>query len=324
MSTRIIQISTSLLLVCACLAGCAKTETAAPAAPAAATAAADAASHTSFATPEEAAAALAAALESNDGKALSALLGPGTTELMSSGDPVADARERDNFVAAYKVSHSLVAGDSDDLALLVGEDNWPLPIPLVKNDGRWSFDGAAGVEELLLRRIGANELRTIDVMRGFVGAQRDYAAAGHDGLPAGLYAQKLNSTPGKQDGLYWETAPGAPTSPAGPFLAAATGEGYGEKVAGAPYHGYLYRALLSQGSAAQGGAMDYLVDGKLAKGFAALAYPSGYGASGIMTFMVDQDGVVWQRDLGEDTEKAATAITQFNPDDGWTPLAPEG
>ncbi len=216
-----------------------------------------------------------------------------------------------------------MAGDSNNLALLVGEDRWPLPIPLVHRDGRWSWDGPAGIQELLLRRIGADELRTIKVMRGYVEAQADYAAKPHDGLPAGLYAQKLNSTPGKQDGLYWQSAPGQPQSPAGPLLAAASAEGYGTQVAAAPYHGYVYRLLTSQGADAQGGALDYLVDGRLAKGFALLAYPSNYGSSGVMSFMVNQDGEVWQRDLGEDTEKLARAMTQFNPDGSWTPLAPE-
>ena len=251
------------------------------------------------------------------------MFGPGMLEQLSSGDPVEDARARANFVTAYDAGHILVAGDSKDLALLVGEDRWPLPIPLVHRDGRWSWDGPAGIQELLLRRIGADELRTIKVMRGYVEAQGEYAEKSHDGLPAGLYAQKLNSTPGKQDGLYWETAAGQPQSPAGPLLAAASAEGYGEQAAAAPYHGYVYRVLTSQGPQAQGGALDYMVDGKLAKGFALLAYPSNYGSSGVMTFIVNQDGELWQRDLGEDTEKAAQAITQFNPDAGWTPLAPE-
>ena len=316
MNTKIAKLSVVVVLLSALLCACARTE-----APAAAGTAPG--PHTTFATPEEATEALAAAVRRNDGKALGELFGPGMLEQLSSGDAVEDARERTNFLTAYDAAHTLVAGDSQDLALLVGEDRWPLPIPLVRREGRWSWDGPAGIEELLLRRIGADELRTIKVMRGYVEAQNDYAGKGHDGQPAGLFAQRLNSTPGKQDGLYWETQAGEPHSPAGPLLAAASAEGYAQAAAAAPYHGYVYRLLTSQGPQAPGGALDYLVDGKLAKGFALVAYPSHYGSSGLMTFMVNQDGAVWQRDLGEDTQKAAPAITQFDPDASWTPLAPE-
>jgi Protein of unknown function (DUF2950) len=323
MNTKYQSMSVIILLAGVLLTACAKSQPPAAAAVAAPGATAASGPHTTFASSDEATEALATALRNNDTKALGELLGPGLTDLLSTGDPVEDTRERSNFLTAYDAGHTLVAGDASDLALLVGEDRWPLPIPLVQRDNRWSWDGAAGIQEILLRRIGADELRTIKVMRGFVDAQVDYASKGHDGLPAGLYAQKLNSTAGKQDGLYWESAAGQPQSPAGPFLAGATAEGYGEKVAAAPYHGYLYRMLNSQGAQANGGAFDYLVDGKLSKGFAAIAYPSNYGSSGIMTFIVSQDGEVWQRDLGEDTATAALAITQFNPDAGWTPLAPE-
>jgi len=253
------------------------------------------------------------------------MLGPDTAGLLSSGDPVQDQKEREGFLKRYAAYHELVAGDSDNLVLLVGEDRWPLPIPLVRKSGRWYWDGAAGARELVVRRIGANELRTIDVMHGFVAAENDYAASAHDGTPGGAYTRKLVSSPGKHDGLYWESPPGQPPSPAGPGLAAANAEGYA--VTGTlanPYHGYLFRILTSQGPEAEGGARDYLIDGKLRNGFAWLAYPSAYGASGVMTFMVNQDGVVWQRDLGADTAQAAAAITQFNPDSSWTPLAPEG
>ena len=321
MNNQYQKMSVIVVLAGALLTACARSEAPAPAAAPAAAAAQG--PHTSFATPEEATEALVAAVRNNDAKALGALFGPGMLEQLTSGDAVEDARERTNFVTAYDAGHTLVAGDSNDLALLVGEDRWPLPIPLVHRDGRWSWDGPAGIQELLLRRIGADELRTIKVMRGYVEAQNDYAAAAHDGLPAGLFALKLNSTPGKHDGLYWETAGGEPQSPAGPLLAAASAEGYGSSVAAAPYHGYVYRLLTSQGADAQGGALSYIVDGKLAKGFALLAYPSNYGSSGVMTFIINQDGEVWQRDLGDDTQKAAQALTQFNPDAGWTPLAPE-
>jgi hypothetical protein len=302
------------------LSGCEK-----PAANLAGESTAKADTQTSFATPDDAVAALVAAGERADTAALQAMLGPGTAGLLSSGDPVQDQKERDGFLKRYTAYHELVEGSPDNLVLLVGEDRWPLAIPLLRRSGRWYWDGAAGARELIVRRIGANELRTIDVMHGFVAEEQDYAASGHDGASRGVYTQKLRSSPGKQDGLFWETAPGQPLSPAGPGIAAANAEGYA--VTGTlanPYHGYLFRPLTSQGPDAEGGTRDYLVDGRLTNGFAWLAYPSVYGTSGVMTFMVNQDGVVWQRDLGADTAQAATAIQQFNPDDRWTPLAPEG
>jgi hypothetical protein len=277
-----------------------------------------------FSNPDDAVTALAAAAEKDDVAELRRLFGPGTDELLSSGDDVADRSARQGFLTRFKAKHQLVAGGPDDLMLQVGEDDWPMPIPLVKEKGKWHFDGNAGADTLVRQRIGANELRTIDVMRGYVVAQQEYASKGRDGLPAGLYAQRLRSEAGKHNGLYWETQAGEPESPAGPFLAQATSEGYGNGQGGsAPYHGYLYRPLMSQGSAATGGARDYLVNGKLTKGFAALAYPADYGASGIMTFIVNQDGVVWQRDLGDDTAAEAAKIQQFNPDSAWTPIPSE-
>jgi Protein of unknown function (DUF2950) len=287
--------------------------------------AANASAGQSFATPDEAVAALISAAESHDIDALRRVLGPGTDKLLASGDPIADRKEIDSFLGRYKTYHELVEGTPNNLVLLVGEDRWPSPIPLVRTSGLWSFDGPAGAEELVLRRIGANELRTIEVMRGFVEAETEYGAAAHDGGATGEYAQKLRSQPGKHDGLYWEVAPGEPESPAGPLLAAAAEEGYaGTQPARTPYHGYLYRMLTSQGPAATGGPRDYLAAGKLTGGFALLAYPDSYAASGIMTFIVNQDGVVWQRDLGADTARTAKSIQQFNPDNSWTPIAPEG
>lgn len=281
--------------------------------------------HLSFGTPEEAETALIAALDTGDADVLRRLLGPVPEELLSSGDEVSDRAVRTRFLEQYRAKHRLVAGGPDDLVLQVGEDDWPMPIPLVRLEGRWQFDGAAGADEIVLRRIGANELRTIDVMRGYVAAQEDYAASTHDGVAAGVYAQKLRSDPGKQNGLYWEGAAGETPSPAGPLLAAAAEEGYGSSQSvRAPYHGYLYRMLLAQGAGASGGARDYVVDGKLTGGFAVIAAPDSYGASGVMTFIVNQDGVVWQRDLGEKTPELAGAIKEFNPDGTWTPIAPDG
>jgi hypothetical protein len=316
---RTAALAASLLWLGA-LWGCAK-----PAANLAGEGAAKNNAQTSFATPDEAVAALVAAGEKENTAALQGMLGPDSAGLLSSGDPVQDRRGREGFLKRYAAYHELVAGDPDNLVLLVGDDRWPLPIPLVRRSGRWYWDGAAGARELAVRRIGANELRTIDVMHGFVAAENDYAVSAHDAAPQGVYAQRLVSSSGKQDGLYWESPPGQPQSPAGPGLAAANAEGYA--VTGTlanPYHGYLFRILTSQGAEADGGARDYLVDGKLSQGVALLAYPSAYGVSGVMTFIVNQDGVVWQRDLGADTAQAAAAITQFDPDNSWTPLAPEG
>jgi len=275
-----------------------------------------------FATPEEAVAALGTAAQKQDVDELRLLFGPEANDLLRSGDDVADRQAREAFVKRYQVKHQLVSGGGNNLMLEVGEDDWPLPIPLAKRDGRWYFDGAAGAEAIVRQRIGANELRTIDVMRGFVVAQKEYAATSHDGVPAGSYAQKLRSDPGKHNGLYWETVADEKQSPAGPFLASATAEGYG-LAHGSPYHGYLYRQLTSQGSDAPGGSREYVVNGKATGGFAVLAYPAEYGAGGIMTFIVNQDGVVWQRDLGENTEARVEAIQQFNPDGKWTPIPPE-
>ncbi|HEX5048742.1 MAG TPA: DUF2950 family protein [Gammaproteobacteria bacterium] len=320
MNSRLVALASLLGLA---LAACSKPEGPSTSAAVPAQASADAA-HRSFATPEEAVEALVAAAEKHDTAELARLLGPGTVELLSSGDPVADRAALDAFVARYRVKHELVAGSNDLLVLTVDEDAWPLPIPLVRAGGRWQLDGAAGADELVLRRIGANELRTIDVMHGFWQAQQDYAAASHDGVPAGTYALALRSDPGKHNGLYWEVAPGEPESPAGPALAAAAAEGYGGQGANAPYHGYLYRMLRKQGAAADGGARAYVVDGKLTGGFALLAYPDSYGVSGVTSFVVNQDGVVWQRDLGDDTARLAAAIDSFDPDSSWTPIAPEG
>ena len=289
------------------------------------------AEHLSFDTAEAAVAALVAAAEKHDVDELGRLLGPGTEDLLSSGDEVSDRAEREAFLKRYRARHRLVAGGPDDAVLQVGEDDWPLPIPLVREAGKWRFDGAAVADELVLRRIGANELRTIDVMQGFVAAQEEYAAAGHDGAAPGVYAKNFRSTPGTHDGLYWEVASGESPSPAGPFLAAAAEEGYALKSASeqprgkrTPYHGYVYRMLLSQGPAANGGARDYLVNGRLTGGFAVLAVPETYGASGVMSFIVSQDGIVWQRDLGEKTAELTASMQQFDPDPAWTPIAPEG
>lgn len=272
-----------------------------------------------FNTPEEAVTALISALETNDLKALEALLGSGNEELLSSGDDVSDANTRAEFIKQYKVKHSLEPEGDDSMTLVVGEQEWPLPIPIVKKGNKWYMDGAAGADEIVYRRIGHNELGAIAVCRGFIDAQMEYASVGHDGNEAGLFAAKLRSDPGQQNGLYWPTAEGEPQSPAGEAVARAAAEGY-KAVTGKrkPYHGYYYRALFAQGPDAKGGSREYFVDGLLTQGVALLAWPADYGASGIMSFIVNQDGVVYQKDLGEDTAAAAEAIEVFNPDSSWS------
>jgi len=267
-----------------------------------------------FATPVEAVHALMAATEAGDQDALLSIFGDDSKDLVNSGDAVQDKAGRDAFVKAYKAKHSIVKVDDNTRLLQVGTKEWQMPIPIVLADGKWHFDTAAGKQELIYRRIGANELGAIAACRGYLAAQTDYAAVGHDGLPAGIYAQRLVSQPGKQNGLYWETAEGDPPSPAGPFLAKAGDEGYQK---GDPYHGYYYRSLKAQGSAARGGAKSYLEDGKLKGGVALVAYPAQYRSSGVMTFIINQDGVVYQKDLGENTADLAKAITEFNPDRSW-------
>jgi hypothetical protein len=306
----------AILLGFALLAGCGK-QPATDSATATATA-------TAFDTPEAAVGAFVASLEKYDMPRLQALLGPGAAELLDSGDAVQDAGDRAEFLAAYKAKNSLADDGADRKTLVVGEQDWPLPIPLVKRDGKWVFDGEAGIDEMIYRRVGANELGAIDVMYGFVNAQLEYASEGRDGDPAGIYALKLVSDEGLHNGLYWPVEEGETPSPVGPWIARAAGEGY-RRVEGVrtAYHGYYYRLLYSQGPNANGGPRDYFKDGRLTEGFALVAWPADYGSSGVMTFMVNQDGVVFQKDLGEDTATAVEAIQVFDPDSSWTAIAPE-
>jgi hypothetical protein len=276
----------------------------------------------SFATPDEAAAALVAAFERNDLDAAAKLIGPESGELLASGDPVADKADRAEFLAAYAARHAFVDEGSNQKTLVIGEHDWPMPIPLVQRDGRWSWDGAAGVDELIYRRVGANELGALDVMRGFLAAQKEYASQGRDGDPPGIYALKLLSDPGLHNGLYWGTADGDAPSPAGPFVAAAAGEGYRTGAERTPYHGYFYRMLYAQGPHAGGGTREYFKDGLLTEGFALVAWPAEYGSSGVQTFMVNHDGTVFQKDLGEDTAAAVERIQKFDPDQTWLAVVP--
>ena len=276
---------------------------------------------TGFATPEAAVAALITALEKDDTAAIAKLLGPGTEDLLSSGDAVADKQDRADFVAAYKAKNSLAA-DGDKMMLTVGDNAWPMAIPLVQRDGKWVWDGAAGVDEMIYRRVGENELGAIDVMYGYVNAQNAYASEGRDGDPAGIYALKLISDAGMHNGLFWPTAEGETPSPAGPFVAGAAAEGYAAGEGRTPYHGYYYRMLYAQGTNASGGAREYFKDGVLTEGFAGIAWPADYGASGVMTFIVNLDGVVFQKDLGEDTATVVESIKAFDPDSSWTAIVP--
>lgn len=267
-----------------------------------------------FDTPAQAVQALVAAVESGKEEELLAIFGDDGKDLVDSGDPVQDKNGRAGFLKSYKSKHAIIVEDENTRVLQVGPKNWEMPIPIVKKDGKWHFDTAEGKEELVYRRIGENELGAIATSRGIIAAEADYAAVGHDGLPAGIYAQTLRSDPGKQNGLYWETKEGEPASPAGPFLAEAGDEGYQK---GDPYHGYYFHSLKAQGAAAKGGAKSYIVDGNQTGGVAVIAYPVQYKSSGVMTFIINHEGVVYQKDLGPDTTNLAKAMTEFNPDGTW-------
>ena len=242
-----------------------------------------------------------AAKEGNTNELL-AILGPQSEQIISSGDSVVDAKIRDQFVAEYELKHSLVKSGLHQYTLNVGKADWPLPIPLVHANNKWFWDGAAGRDEILYRRIGRNELAAIKVCKGVVAAQHDYASHPHDGHPPGSYASAIVSDPGRQNGLYWEVPDGAVPSPAGPLLAQASAEGYDTSSKQQPYHGYYYRML------------------KNPAGFGFLAYPAQYRSSGVMTFIVDQTGVIYQKDLGEDTAGIAQQLTTYKRDRTWTRL----
>jgi len=272
-----------------------------------------------FATPDAAVQALVKATQAKDGKALSKLLGPQGQELIDSGDPVADQNARGRFAANYKAAHSLDKSKAGSITLEVGEDKWPFPIPLVASDGRWYWDSAAGTEELINRRVGENELSTIQSCLAFVDAQQEYYQRNVQKDSLQHYAKRLISTDGKRDGLYWPTTGNDAPSPMGEEFAAARAEGYlqADSPQGAPYHGYIYRTLVRQGPAATGGAYEYLVNGELLGGFALVAFPADYGNSGVMTFIVNHDGVVYSKDLGPFTREVAMGMAEFNPDSLW-------
>jgi len=274
---------------------------------------------TTFTSPEEAVKALVAALKSDDLKALTDILGPEGQELIYSGDPVADHEGRERFLRFYDEKNQLVKEGGAKAVLEVSNDAWPLPIPIVMKRGAWRFDTRVGKDEILNRRIGRNELNTIQVCLAYVDAQREYADIIREIEGRRKYAQNFFSRPGMKDGLYWEVKPGEPLSPLGLLVAQAQKEGYKRNPdhKPSPYHGYFYRILKAQGKNAPGGDYDYVVDGNMIGGFALVAYPATYGASGIMTFMVNQDGVVYEKNLGKKTETFAQKITRFDPDKSW-------
>jgi hypothetical protein len=273
-----------------------------------------------FATPDEAVTALVAAVRDDKVAELRQVLGNAGGTL-SSGDKVADRAAANAFVAEFDAKHAVTV-EGDKARLVIGKDDFPFAFPLVKTGDRWRFDTAAGIDELNARRIGANELNTISVLQAIVDAQRDYASEDRDGDGVVTYARKIISTPGKRDGLYWKTKPGEPPSPLGELIAQASAEGYGkDKSKGPrPFHGYYFKVLNGQAKTGNSPAFDYVVHGRAIGGFGVVAYPAKYGSSGIMTFMVNQDGTVYESDLGPSTAARAGAMTRFDPGKGWSAL----
>ena len=271
-----------------------------------------------FDSSQKAVEALIEGIKKGDAQALISILGPDAKDLISSGDDVADRSDRARVLMLYKERHSLEEKGPGEMVLILGNEKWPFPIPLVKQGNRWYFDVSAGKQEILDRRIGQNELNVINVLTSYVDAQNEYAEKDLDGDGIRAFASRLRSDPGKKNGLYWPAKEGEAMSPMGPLVAEAVQAGYtpkdGKK---SPYHGYYYKILLAQGAHANGGAYDYRVHGKMILGYALLAYPAKYGVSGIMTFMVNQQGVIYEKDLGKSTASLAAEISKFDPDKSW-------
>jgi len=275
-----------------------------------------------FTTPEEAVAALAREVKNDNRPELFAIFGPGAQDLVNP-DPVQATNEYAAFAAALAETNRLVRVSDTRRVLQVGQDNWPFPVPIVQKDGRWSFDTAAGKAELVNRRIGRNELATLQVVRAYVQAQREYASRDRDGDEVLEYAQKIISTPGAKDGLFWSPELDGEISPLGPLAADAAAEGYGKgwkKADGEPqpFHGYLFKILTRQGKHAPGGKYDYVINGNMIGGFALVAWPAEYGVSGIMTFVVNQQGRVYEKDAGPKSAALAEHMKEYNPDHSWT------
>jgi len=272
-----------------------------------------------FESPEAAAGALVAALKANDERRLAALFGPEGGKLTSSGDPTADRAERARFVTAFEEAHKIEMQGDAKAVLSVGKDDWPLPVPIVKRGETWRFDAKKGQEEVVNRRIGKNELSTIQVLLAIVDAQREYSSEDRNSDGRLEYAQRFRSRPSKTDGLYWPASQGQPESPLGPLAATASREGYkAEAGKRTPYHGYYFKILTGQGKDAPGGAYSYLAQGRMIGGFAVVAWPAKWGSSGIMTFVTNQDGVVYEKNLGPDTATIAGKMRLFDPDSSWT------
>jgi hypothetical protein len=274
-----------------------------------------------FSSAEEASNALFVATQNNDEKAMLEILGPDAKQIVSSGDDTEDSNNRATFVKKYEEMHRLVKEPDGTFTLYIGAENWPTPIPLVNKGAVWYFDTDAAKKEILFRRIGRNEMSTIVVCRELASAQKEYYASQHN-----EYAQKIFSNEGQHDGLYWKTAGGEPKSPIGPLVASAVAEGYPKDQGGppTPFRGYFYHILTRQGKAAPGGAKSYIGNGKMTEGFAFVAYPAEYRSSGVMTFIVGADGVVYQKDLGKKTEAHAKSWKEYNPDSSWQKVEEQG
>jgi hypothetical protein len=279
--------------------------------------AAAAAAPRTFGTPRQAAEALVAAASEQDVQALIALFGPDGERLVSSGDDVQDRNDRAAFAARAREKLQVVTDPADarQALVLVGGDAWPFPVPLAKQDGKWSFASKKGLREVVARRIGANELDAIEICRGFVEAQKAYAEEDRDGDGVLQYAERVISSDGKRDGLVWRNADGSLAGPIAEEIAAAIAEGYTDKAQ--PYHGYRFRVLKKQGPSARLGDLDYVIGGRMIGGFALIAWPAEYGASGVKTFIVSHDGVVHEKDLGHDTAEKVSRIDAFDPDKTW-------
>jgi Protein of unknown function (DUF2950) len=271
----------------------------------------------SFKSPEEAAEALAKATRDNWPKGVISVLGSEADEIVSSGDKVSDQSMREKFLSAYEAAHQVTMEGDNKAVLVIGKDDFPFPIPLTRKGAAWKFDTAAGRLEILYRRIGRNEINAIKSCLAYVDAQNEYADKDRTGSGTAVYAQRIVSRPGKKDGLYWPAAPGEEESPLGELVAQASSEGYAVGSERIPYHGYYFKILTRQGPMAAGGEVDYIVRGKMIGGFALVAYPAEYGNSGVMTFVVNYSGTIFQKDLGERTARIAERMTAFNPDQTW-------
>jgi len=282
-----------------------------------------AARHRTFASPEDAVHALINMVKAGNVDELIDFFGPDGAELISSSDPVTARRNREVFRVAAAQRWQLVDAGSNRKTLVIGDEDWPFPVPLIKDAAGWRFDTAAGKDEIIARRIGRNELSAIATCRAYVSAQQRYAQEGHDGQPAGIYAAKFSSDPGMQNGLYWPPAKGQKRSPLGELLAAA---GEDDQAVGArteqrnPLQGYYFKILTEQGRAARGGRKSYIVNGVMTGGFALVAWPAQYDVTGVMTFIVNQDGIVYEGNLGRETAVRVQKLTAYNPDASWQPV----